>query len=191
MNETPVVNWSALDALADGATRGAALLRDSVRQLTVDDLRRLAAETGADPATTAATAVLLADLLGVMSDLAAGLRRVAPVLARALGDDPEQEHSPCPRCGGLVPICEVGTVACHRACGFCSHPAMDGDVCALCGAERGTLAWADAASLRPGDGGRVLMEKVEALVDEHLAKGGTGEPPAGVPRVGAMGFGHD
>lgn len=181
MSETPVMDWSALDALADGATWGAMRLRDSVRQLSVDDLQRLAAETGMDPATTAAQAVLLADLLGVMADLANGLRRVAPVIARALGDDPEQEHSPCPRCGGLVPICEVGTVACHRECGYCSHPAMDGDVCALCGAERGTLAWADGVSLRPGAGGRILVEK-----------GGTGEPPADAPRVpGAMGFGHD
>lgn len=51
------------------------------------------------------------------------------------------ETSPCPRCGEPVPICEVGTVACHRECDYCTHPAVDWGICQVCGATQGDPEW--------------------------------------------------
>jgi hypothetical protein len=183
-NATPVVDWPALDVLFASAEEGMARLRDSLGGLTVDDLARIAAETGTEPATVSLAASLTVDLAGVLLDMTRALRRAAPALARSLGQNPEQEYATCPRCGEPVPICEVGTVACHRECGYCSHPAMNGDFCALCDAERGTFLWLDRQRLKPGSGGRILMAKIleertEALCDEFLARGGSSEPPAG------------
>lgn len=175
----PVVDWPALDLVLGAAEQGAQNIREALGGLTVDEVRRVATDAGIDPVQGAAAASLAVDLAGVLLDLARAMRHAAPALARALGQDPEQENAICPRCGGPVPVCEVGTVACHRECGYCSHPAMNGDFCALCDAERGTLLWADRRSLKPGDGGRILMEKTEALCEEFLAKGGSREPPRG------------
>lgn len=181
MNEIPVVDWVGVDAALAAAERGVVHFQAQLGALTLDEVRRVAIEAGLDP-TAGATAISLGvDLSGVILDLTRALRRAAPALARALGQDPEQECAICPRCGAPVPVCEVGTVACHRECGYCAHPAMNGDHCAVCDAERGTLLWADRQSQAQDPGCRILLEK-----------GGTGEPPvASKPWVGAMGFGHD
>lgn len=42
-------------------------------------------------------------------------------------------QSQCPRCGEWVEDLDGFGVLAHEACGYCSHPSCDGDVCTLCG----------------------------------------------------------
>lgn len=60
---------------------------------------------------------------------------------------PDQPMNECPRCGLLVPDFDGLTFTSHIGkpddrwpdpCGYCTHPAMDGNVCAICGAVEGT-----------------------------------------------------
>jgi hypothetical protein len=45
------------------------------------------------------------------------------------------DTTPCPKCGDLVDDADGFGVLAHDACGYCSHPSVDGGVCGVCGEE--------------------------------------------------------
>lgn len=60
---------------------------------------------------------------------------------------PDQPLVECPRCGLLIPDFDGFGVLSHvhqpddrwpPPCGYCSHPAIDGDTCAICGEKQHT-----------------------------------------------------
>lgn len=61
---------------------------------------------------------------------------------------PGQPMSECPRCRLLLPDFDGFGVVSHvhqpddrwpEPCGYCTHPAMDGNVCCICGAQEDTI----------------------------------------------------
>ena len=66
---------------------------------------------------------------------------------RTIENFPNQPMGQCPRCGLLIPDFDGIDVIAHTlqpndkwppACGYCSHPALDGNTCQICGAVVGT-----------------------------------------------------
>lgn len=63
---------------------------------------------------------------------------------------PDQPMNECPRCGLLVPDFDGLSFIAHTlqpdekwppACGYCTHPALDGNTCAICGSVEGTTQY--------------------------------------------------
>jgi hypothetical protein len=163
MNEIPTIDWKALDALLVQAHETFSDLATKLRDFDPAALDSAAIGAGVAPEIVRGLASVTADLSGGLSALALSMRSSVPVLARQLGQDPDAEVGICPRCGVALTVPPAGSIRCHKDCGFCDHPAMDGGVCAICGAERGSLQWVFARSLRPATDpacGSVLVEKL-------------------------------
>lgn len=60
-----------------------------------------------------------------------------PILFKA--EDYEQPETACQKCGLAIPDFDGFGVLSHihgdNPCGYCSHPALDGNVCDICGHE--------------------------------------------------------
>lgn len=72
---------------------------------------------------------------------------------RTIENFPEQPMHECPRCGLLIPDFDGFGVLDHVSqpdekwpppCGYCSHPALDGDICSICGARKGSREYSMA-----------------------------------------------
>lgn len=171
--DAPLIDWNLLDRSLADITSGLRSLRESVGALKIDDLERVAVEHRTDICIAALAAGFISDLCGRFEGFLVDLRVALPDYARSLGQDPGWIGT-CPRCGrGASLPQDGGPVACHRDCGYCSHPSAEMGRCLVCGARSGTLEWAERRSTGPGltipwpgTTGRVLMEK-----------DGTGEPP--------------
>jgi len=76
-------------------------------------------------------------------------------------DFPDTPLVTCPRCKLLVPDWDGFGVLAHlelkgrerienfpKACGYCSHPALDGKICGICGEEEGTREYEEKKKTR-------------------------------------------
>lgn len=165
----PLIDWCRLSEAFTETSNGIRRIRCALEALRVEDLRSAVAEHGGDVGKAALAAAYVANLCGRVEVFLKDIGAVLPAYAQILGQDP-MEIGTCPRCGrgAHIPV-DGREVVCHRECGYCTHPSVDMGRCVVCGAEAGTLDWAERRSKIPGNG---VLERI------LLEKDGTGEPPA-------------
>jgi hypothetical protein len=162
MSDYPLVDWPALDAGLAAGVEACDGLSNALGAVSLSESAALAPGVGLTGPAAAVGILLIADLSRNVAMLIRAVRTAMPAYARSIGQDPDAVIAYCPRCLAAVVDSDGLGVPCHKPCGYCTHPSMDGTTCQVCGAEAGTNEFIRARCpypLLPDVSGRVVMAK--------------------------------